>query len=42
MWEYKGIKVHWLGHDTFVLQGSKTVVLDPFKTKGATPPKYNM
>ena len=37
MWEYKGIKVHWLGHDTFVLQGSKTVVLDPFKTKGSYP-----
>ena len=35
MWTYKGIKVHWLGHDTFVLQGSKTVVVDPFKAKGS-------
>jgi L-ascorbate metabolism protein UlaG (beta-lactamase superfamily) len=34
MWSYKGVKVHWLGHDSFVLQGSKTVVLDPFKAKG--------
>ncbi len=34
MWTYKGIKVHWLGHDSFVLQGSKTVVLDPFKAMG--------
>lgn len=34
MWTYKGIKVHWLGHDSFVLQGSKTVVVDPFKAKG--------
>lgn len=34
MWTYKGIKVHWLGHDSFVLQGSKTVVIDPFKAKG--------
>ncbi len=34
MWTYKGVKVHWLGHDSFVLQGSKTVVLDPFKAKG--------
>ena len=34
MWAYKGVKVHWLGHDSFVLQGSKTLVLDPFKAKG--------
>jgi len=34
MWTYKGIRVHWLGHDSFVLQGSKTVILDPFKAKG--------
>ena len=34
MWTYKGIKVHWLGHDSFVLEGSKTLVLDPFKARG--------
>jgi L-ascorbate metabolism protein UlaG (beta-lactamase superfamily) len=34
MWTYKGVKVHWLGHDSFVLQGTKTVIIDPFKTKG--------
>lgn len=34
MWTYKGIKVHWLGHDSFVLQGSKTLVIDPFKARG--------
>ena len=34
MWAYKGIKVHWLGHDGFVLQGSRTLILDPFKAKG--------
>ncbi len=34
MWAYKGVKVHWLGHDGFVLQGSKTVIIDPFKAKG--------
>ncbi|HUK79974.1 MAG TPA: MBL fold metallo-hydrolase [Nitrososphaerales archaeon] len=34
MWTYRGIKVHWLGHDSIVLQGSKTVVLDPYKAKG--------
>ena len=34
MWTYKGVNVHWLGHDSFVLQGSRTLVLDPFKAKG--------
>ena len=34
MWTYNGIKVHWLGHDSFVLQGSRTLVLDPYKAKG--------
>lgn len=34
MWQYNGVNVHWLGHDTFVLQGSKTLVFDPFKAKG--------
>jgi len=34
MWTYRGIKVHWLGHDSIVLQGSKTVILDPYKAKG--------
>jgi len=34
LWTYKGIEVHWLGHDSFVLKGPKTVILDPFKAKG--------
>ncbi len=34
MWTYRGIRVHWLSHDSFVLQGSRTVILDPFKAKG--------
>ncbi|HUI85927.1 MAG TPA: MBL fold metallo-hydrolase [Nitrososphaerales archaeon] len=34
MWSYKNVKVHWLGHDSVVLQGSKTVIIDPFKAKG--------
>jgi L-ascorbate metabolism protein UlaG (beta-lactamase superfamily) len=34
LWTYKGIKVHWLGHDSFVLQGSRTLIFDPFKAKG--------
>lgn len=34
MWSYGGVEVHWLGHDSIVLKGSKTVVLDPFKARG--------
>ncbi|HEY6283655.1 MAG TPA: MBL fold metallo-hydrolase, partial [Nitrososphaerales archaeon] len=34
MWTYKGIRVHWLGHDSFVLQGSLTIVIDPVNAKG--------
>lgn len=34
MWTYRGIQVHWLGHDSFVLKGDKIVVIDPFKAKG--------
>ena len=34
MWTYKGVKVHWLGHDSFVLQGSRTLIFDPFNAKG--------
>ena len=34
MWTYEGVNVHWLGHDSFVLSGSKTVVIDPFKAQG--------
>jgi L-ascorbate metabolism protein UlaG (beta-lactamase superfamily) len=34
LWLYGPVKVHWLGHDSVVLQGSRTVVLDPFRAKG--------
>ncbi len=34
MWAYRNVEVHWLGHDSFVLKGTKTVVIDPFKAKG--------
>ncbi len=37
MWTYKGVKVRWLGHDSFVLEGSRTVAIDPFKTSGSHP-----
>lgn len=34
VWVYRNVEVHWLGHDSFVLRGSKTVVIDPFKAQG--------
>ena len=34
MWTYKNVNVHWLGHDSMVLAGSKTVIIDPFKAQG--------
>ncbi len=34
MWTYGKVKVRWLGHDGFVLEGSSTVIVDPFKAQG--------
>ena len=31
MFEYKGIKIRWLGHDSFSLVGNVTIMVDPFK-----------
>lgn len=31
MFEYKGIKIKWLGHDGFSLDGSIRILIDPFK-----------
>ncbi|MHB1868486.1 MAG: MBL fold metallo-hydrolase [Nitrososphaerales archaeon] len=32
MYEYKGVKITWLGHDGFKIEdGSETLVVDPFK-----------
>jgi L-ascorbate metabolism protein UlaG (beta-lactamase superfamily) len=36
MWSYRGIKVRWLGHDSFALEGSRVVVIDPFKISSPT------
>ena len=33
LWTYENVNVHWLGHDSFVLEGSRTVILDPFQVK---------
>jgi L-ascorbate metabolism protein UlaG (beta-lactamase superfamily) len=32
MYDYKGVKITWLGHDGFLIQdGGETLVIDPFK-----------
>ena len=31
MFEYKGIKIRWLGHDSFSFVGNVTIMVDPFK-----------
>ncbi len=33
--EYKGVKVTWLGHDTFRLSNSTVVYIDPYRLKRA-------
>ncbi|MBI2263775.1 MAG: hypothetical protein HYU64_01170 [Armatimonadetes bacterium] len=33
MLEYKGIKIAWLGHDGFSIQGKQVVVTDPFRIR---------
>lgn len=37
MYEYKGVKITWLGHDGFRIQNSQTIYVDPFKIEGAGP-----
>ena len=31
MFEYKGIKIKWLGHDSFNITGNITIIIDPYK-----------
>ncbi len=31
MFEYEGIKIRWHGHDTFTLEKSTTICIDPYK-----------
>ena len=34
MFEYRGVKLTWLGHDGFRIQNGKVIYLDPFKIEG--------
>ena len=33
MFEYHGLKISWLGHDSFKIRNGKTVIIDPFKIR---------
>lgn len=35
MFEYHGVTISWLGHDSFKLKNGKTLVIDPFKLQSA-------
>src|SRR5574341_1168708 len=34
MLEYGGVKITWLGHDSFRINNGKTVYIDPYQLKG--------
>ena len=38
MFEYKGIKIKWYGHDTFTLEKSITICIDPYKLSRSIHP----
>lgn len=31
MFDYHGLKISWLGHDSFLIKNGKTILIDPFK-----------
>jgi L-ascorbate metabolism protein UlaG (beta-lactamase superfamily) len=33
LFEYQGVRISWLGHDSFRIQNGKTVIIDPFKIR---------
>ena len=33
MFEYRGVKISWLGHDSFRIKNGKTIIIDPFKIR---------
>ena len=38
MFEYKGIKIRWYGHDAFTLEKSVTICIDPYKLSRSIHP----
>ncbi|TMI20629.1 MBL fold metallo-hydrolase [Candidatus Bathyarchaeota archaeon] len=41
MFEYHGVKISWLGHDSFRISNGKTIIIDPFKIR-AIPDKADI
>jgi len=37
MFEYRGVKLVWLGHDGFRIQNGKVIYIDPFQIEGGGP-----
>jgi L-ascorbate metabolism protein UlaG (beta-lactamase superfamily) len=37
MFDYKGVKITWLGHDGFRIQNGQVVYVDPFQIEGGGP-----
>ena len=35
MFDYRGVKLSWLGHDSFVIKNGKTIIIDPFKLRSS-------
>ena len=36
MFEYQGVRISWLGHDSFRIKNGKTIIIDPFKLKSVS------
>lgn len=37
MFEYRGVKLTWLGHDGYRIQNGKVIYIDPFQIEGGGP-----
>ena len=35
MFDYHGVKLSWLGHDSFVIKNGMTIIIDPFKLRSS-------
>jgi len=41
LFEYQGVRISWLGHDSFRIRNGQTIIIDPFKIR-ATPDKADI
>ena len=43
MFEYENVKIHWLGHDAFLIKSKdKNIYIDPYKLAKSGLPKANI